>query len=150
MDAYASQHGPCICVIVSCITEAQKREFGFFDPSPGITFEFHQQLNSQQLNYQYQRASVLLHLARYESFGLPLIEAAAREVPVVATRKGVAGELLAAESIVNGDAPVACAEALAEAVRQRGELGGALKKAYQARYTREKMVDAYQQSLEGV
>jgi glycosyltransferase involved in cell wall biosynthesis len=100
---------------------------------------------------EYEKASVLLHLARYESFGYPLIEAAALSVPIVATATGIAPELLTGELarfLVAGDDPVACARALAEAASGRSRIGRALNLRYQMNFTRDHMVKAYLLALE--
>jgi len=147
IEVYGRQHGPCKIVIVSRCSEEKKERFNLLRPFPdGITVEWRSDLDEMQLAATYEEARVLLHPARYESFGLPLVEAAAREVPVVATRVGVASTLLDGELsrfLVDGDDPGEFAAAMALAVSDAGDAGRMLRKKYEELYTRERMVDSY-------
>jgi glycosyltransferase involved in cell wall biosynthesis len=76
---------------------------------------------------------------------LPLVEAAAVGTPVITTRVGVAPELLSGpvqKFLVDGDAPDACADALAPAARMREGIGADLARVVRERFSRRTMVDA--------
>jgi glycosyltransferase involved in cell wall biosynthesis len=151
MGAYAQRHGACELVIVTNCSEDDLGRFGLRQPyPPGARVRVRSNLTDAELDAEYRRATALLHLARYESFGYPLIEAAARGTPVVATETGAAGELLAGplrKFLVDGDRPEEAAAALAQAAAQRGPTSELIRKAYEAQFTRELMVDAYLRAL---
>jgi glycosyltransferase involved in cell wall biosynthesis len=133
--------------LVSEAGENAKMRFGLLPPLPGsVEMAWYSRISDRDLFCLYSQASVVLHLARYESFGLPLIEAAAVGVPVVATRVGIAPELMEGaleRFVVNGDEPVAVAAALMAAVRERDQIGEMLRKGYEERFTVQRMVDGW-------
>jgi glycosyltransferase involved in cell wall biosynthesis len=147
LSCYARKHGACTAVIVSSCSDEKKREFGLLASGrDDVSIVWLKNITAEELLKEYSRASALLHVARYESFGLPLIEAAAFETPVVATRTGIADELLdgeLAQFIVDGDDPEMCADALCAAVAGRSDVGKRLRAKYLQYFTREKMVDVY-------
>ena len=146
LEAFLSQYGPCELIVVSGCGDEAKRRFALSSAPVGVNIRWRSRLTDGEMNAEYANASVLLHLARYESFGLPFIEAAARGVPIVSTAVGVAPELLAGELesfLVDGDDPAACARALAEAVARRVAFGRELKQRYHAGFTRDIMTERY-------
>lgn len=150
--AYAARHGPCELRLVSPSPESVLAgEFGLGPPYPaGVTVRYLTRLPPEELAREYRTATAYLHPARYESFGYPLIEAASYATPVVATRTGIAEELLtgpAGRLLVDGDDPADCARALDLAVRSRGELGRQLHAVYADRFTRDHMTDRYLEVL---
>jgi len=151
LDSFVRQFGPCVFRIVSRCSEQVKKQFNLVPPfPPGGGVEWLADLDDAGLALEYARASAVLHLARYESFGLPLIEAAAHQTPVVATRTGVAEALLTgelAQCLVDGDDSEACARALHAAWQSRPALGREIRRRYLAGFTRDCMVDAF---LEGI
>jgi glycogen(starch) synthase len=152
IEAYAGQHGGCRLVIVADCQEPLLREFGLVAPWPnGVEVVRRAGLSDEALYQEYERSSALLHLARYESFGYPLIEAAAAGTPVVATATGIAPELLDGELghlLVHGDDAVAWAEAMHRAVERRSEVGTVLRRRYEQGFTRDRMVDGYLRTLD--
>jgi glycosyltransferase involved in cell wall biosynthesis len=147
LDAYAGQFGKCRFVIVSNCQESVKQAFRLVSPfSSKSEVVWRHGLSNSELINQYQQASALLHLARYESFGLPFIESAAMGLPIVTTDTGVAGEILAGnlkKYLVDGDNPEECAGAMHSAVLEKEKIGALLKEIYRQRFTRNQMVDAY-------
>lgn len=147
LDMYVQKHGACRCVIVSSATEEQKRKFGLLPPfADGLKVEWLSGISAEDLQQFYSQADVLLHLARYESFGLPLIETAAAGTPVVATPVGIAPELLADDLdflMVDGDAPDDVVKAIRLAIEKRFMIGGVLRKRYEAQFTADIMVDEW-------
>jgi glycosyltransferase involved in cell wall biosynthesis len=108
--------------------------------------EWREKIGRESLAQEYRQASVLLHLARYESFGLPFIEAAAFGAPVVTTPVGIAPELLTGDLrrfLVDGDDAEAVAHALAVAEAEKGRIGAALRQRYERSYTRDRMTEDY-------
>lgn len=76
----------------------------------------------------YRRANVLVHPARWEGFGLALLEAMLASLPVVASRVSSIPEIvLDGETglLVLPDDPLALAAALEQALREPGRLGEA-------------------------
>jgi glycosyltransferase involved in cell wall biosynthesis len=117
---------------------------------PHVTITHLNRLSEAQLHDEYLSATALLHLARYESFGLPLIEAAACGLPVIATRTGIAPELLGGELVtllVDGDATAECTAALQAVLREPDRLSAAIYRVYARRFTRRAMVRQYLQVL---
>ncbi len=147
LDAYRQVHGECKVVIVSRCPDSLKSGFGLMPPLPeGIHVEWLCDLSDSELQQAYRNADVLFHPARYESFGLPFIEAAAAGMPVVSTEVGAAPDLLGGnlrQFIVDGDDSAACANALHKAYENAFELGIQLRERYLNNYTRPKMVDRY-------
>ena len=145
LEAYVLRHGPCRCVLVASNRDASYEEFGFGHARSEIEFVWREGLDDASLLNEYREASALLHLARYESFGYPPVEAAAMGIPIVATATGAAIDLLSGdlgEFLVDGDDPDAVAEALHRVIR-RPDVGPILRDRYLAHYTRERMVDSY-------
>ena len=90
LAAFRAAHGPCDAVVVTPEPAGRLAEFGAGPPyPPGVSVTARGGLSDADLRAEYGRATALLHLARYESFGLPLIEAAAAGTPAVATPTGV-------------------------------------------------------------
>ena len=151
LSCYARKYGGCTAVIVSSCSDEKKREFGLLAPdTDGAAIVWRKEITGAELLQEYSRASTLLHVARYESFGLPLIEAAALGTPVVATPTGIAPELLEGELarfLINGDDAEMCATALHAAVTQRSYAGRILRIRYQQHFTRAKMVEAFLDDL---
>ncbi len=151
LESYAGKYGACSVVIVSGCSDEKKKELNLADPFPeGVTVEWRDELSDESLFKEYARATVLLHVARYESFGLPLIEAAAMGLPVVTTPVGIAPDLLSGELsgfLIDGRAPDQCATALSMAIRGRSDIGEKLHKRYLSGFTRNGMVDTYLNAL---
>jgi len=119
--------------------------------SSQITVEWKSGLSSEELTSEFADATVYLHLARYESFGIPLIEAASHGVPIVSTRVGIASELLDSELedyLVDGDDPESCAQILGQAVLKRESLSTLLLQRFSERFTRARMVKDFVNMLE--
>ena len=113
---------------------------------PQVTITHLTGLSEAQLRDEYLSATALVHLARYESFGLPLIEAAACGLPAIATRTGIAPELLGGgleNLLVDGDSPVECAAALQAVLREPDRLSADIYRVYSCRFTRSAMVRQY-------
>jgi glycosyltransferase involved in cell wall biosynthesis len=150
LEAYVRRYGPCRCVLVASNRNSSLNEFGFGSASSDIEFVWRSNLDDAALFDEYRRASALLHLARYESFGYPPVEAASMGRPVVATATGAAIDLLSnelGEFLIDGDNPIAVSDALALAVR-RPEVGLVLKERYQSNYTKESMISSYLECLD--
>ena len=151
LETFGARHGPCRCVVVSACNEATKRAFKLLPPfSNGVVVEWRSGLTAGALSDEYAQADVLLHPARYESFGLPLIEAAAMGTPIVATETGVVGELLdgvLSRFVIDADDPDSCATALRAAVQERARIAPLLQDRYAKRFTRERMVSEYLEYL---
>ncbi|OGO50725.1 MAG: hypothetical protein A2148_01605 [Chloroflexi bacterium RBG_16_68_14] len=78
---------------------------------------FLEQLTTEELVHQYNRAQLLVSPSLYEGFGLPAAEAMACGTPVVATQAGALREIV--EDGVSGLlVPAAQVEPLAEAIRE--------------------------------
>ena len=150
--AYAGAHGPLELRIISSSPVEGLTQFGLFtEQLPQVTVTYRSDLSPHELEREYHEASALLHLARYESFGLPLIEAAAAGLPVVATRTGVAPDLLngeLSELLVDGDRPGDCVRAMHAAVTANQQLSAAIFRSYQRHFTRAAMVAGFLQVLE--
>ena len=150
LDRYGGAGG-CTVVIVSRCSEEEKRTFRLQSPLPaGVEIEWLSGIDADRMAREYRRASALLHLARYESFGRPLIEAAAFGIPVVTTRVGIAPELLAGELerfLVTGDDPAEVVRALDAAIAERTAVGRVLRERYERTFTRDRMVVSYLQML---
>jgi glycosyltransferase involved in cell wall biosynthesis len=149
---YAERFGPCELRLVSSTPRAALTEqFGLGRPyPPGVTVSYATGLSAAELADEYRRATAFLHLARYESFGYPLIEAAACGTPVVATATGIAPELLTGELkalLVDGGDPADCVRALRLAVTRRAELGPRLFDVYAGAFTRDHMTNRYLEVL---
>jgi glycosyltransferase involved in cell wall biosynthesis len=71
------------------------------------------------LEAAYARATVLLMTSAHEGFGIPLLEAMIRGVPVVATAHGAVPEVLDGAGLLCGDDPVEIAATLATVCRDR-------------------------------
>jgi len=145
---YASLHGSCELRLVSSTPRAAlAAQFDLADPCPpGVSVRYLTNLAPQELEQEYRQATAYLHLARYESFGYPLIEAAAVGTPVIATATGIASELLEGDLqplLVNGDDPADCVRALRLAVVERAILGARVFEAYANRFTRDHMTERY-------
>jgi len=151
LEAYAHAHGACRCVVISACNDSVKQSFDLLPPfAEGVTVEWRQGLSTDELMSEYATSDVLLHPARYESFGLPFIEAAAAGTPIVTTEVGIAGDLLDGELdrfLVEGDNTAAWATALNDAVVAGEGVGEVLRERYETRYTRDSMVDAYLEYL---
>lgn len=151
LDAYVADHGPCRAVIVSAASAAVRERYRLAGPfAAGLEVTWLSGLDDAALREQYAKASALLHLARYESFTMPLIEAAAAGTPVVTTATGIAPVLLAGDLdrfLVDGDRPDASARSLAAAVRERQAVGRRLRERYEAHFTRHRMVASYLETL---
>lgn len=149
---YAARCGPCSVTIVSSINDYHRARFQLMPPYPdGVAIEWLGSLSRKEMLTAYTRHDVLFFPSRYESFGLPLIEAAALGLPIVTANVGVAPDLMTGELsryVVDGDDASACAEALHAAARARKQIGAVLKVRYRARYTREAMVKHYLEKLE--
>jgi glycosyltransferase involved in cell wall biosynthesis len=149
---YAQVHGACELRLVSPSPEsALKEHFGLGPPyPPGVSVRYLTGLSPQDLAQEYRRATAYLHLARYESFGYPLIEAASSGTPVVATRTGIAPDLLGGplESLlVDGEDPEDCVRAMGRVAGSRHDLGRQIRHAHAERFTRACMTDRYLQTL---
>jgi glycosyltransferase involved in cell wall biosynthesis len=119
--------------------------------SSRIIVEWKSGLSEEELANEYDNATVYLHLARYESFGVPLIEAAAHGVPIVSTRVGIAPELLEGElaaCLVNGDDPEACAQVIGWAIQERARIRVRLLERHRESFTRDRMTQQYLGNLE--
>ena len=152
LEAYAAKYGPCRCVIVG----GKKVDSYWLMVNGGgrasrIVVEWESGLSEEELANEYDNATVYLHLARYESFGVPLIEAAAHGVPIVSTRVGIALELLEGElevCLVDGNDPTACARVIDQVIRDREHIRTSLFQRHKMRYTRNVMVQEFIKKLE--
>jgi len=151
LESYARRYGPCRCAIVSDCGPASRARFGLLDPLPsGIDLSWHSGLSDGEMSRRYRESSVLLHLARYESYGYPPIEAAARSTPVVATRAGIAPSLLRGEwehLLVDGDDPDECSRALDVAVKEARRIGLALRDRFEREFSQTIAIDKYLEYL---
>ena len=150
--AFAEKVGPCEFRLVSTSPESVlESQFGLTGPyPPGVSIQYLTRLTPEQLAEEYRNATAYLHLARYESFGYPLIEAAAQGIPVVATRTGIAPELLVGPLrplIFEGDSPAECVRALALATHSQAEFGRRIYEGYVAGFTRRIMTERYLEAL---
>lgn len=145
IDTYSKKYGACRLVIVSSGSREKAAVYGLNALSDGVELCWLSHLDDASLLQRYVQSSCLLHLARYESFGYPLIEAAAMSLPVVTTNVGIAGELLRElpEFIVDGDDPDEVAERLHDACLQKERVGKVLRAAYQKSFTADIMVQNY-------
>ena len=154
LESYASRHGACRCALVSACPQTLRAEFGLMPPFPdGIEVRWYEGLDDVEMSRRFEQASVVLHLARYESYGYPPLEAAARSVPVVATRTGIAPDLLRgdlATLLVDGDDPVDCSRALSLAVKDAGRIGRELRARYDREHSREIALGRYLGYLKGL
>ena len=151
LDAYVRRYGPCRCVVVTSTAPGGRAEFNLGSAPACVEIVWLSALPDEQLYAEYARASALLHLARYESFGYPPVEAAALGTPVVATATGVAHDLLEGDLIrflVDGDDPEEIATALSEAVRSP-TLGPELRARHARRFSRDATVSNYLATLGG-
>ena len=151
LETYAAKYGPCRVVIVAKADEKTINGFGFseINQSSGVLVEWKSGLSTAELSREYQGASVYLHLARYESFGLPLIEAASHGVPIVSTRVGIAPELLNGDlegCLVEGNAPDEVADALWQVTRDRAGIGHKIRARFEEGYTEDRMVERFLES----
>jgi len=92
-----------------------------------------------------RRADVLVHPARWEGFGLALLEAMLAELPVVATAVSSIPEIVADEEtglLVPPDDPTALADALARVLADSGTFGAAGLKRARAEFSVGRMADA--------
>lgn len=147
MDQYARKYGACELRIVARCSEEKRREWKLIPPFPdGWKITWLENLSENDMEKEYASASVLLHPARYESFGLSLIEAAARETPIVCSHVGVAEDILAGELskfIVEKDDPAEWADRVHEAMENKSAIGKVLRERYEGNYTREKIVEKF-------
>lgn len=151
---YVRRHGPCTIAIISSINHYHRERFELLPPYPdGLAVEWLGSLTRTEMLSAYHSHDALFFPSRYESFGFPLIEAAALGLPIVSTNVGVAEDLMTnglARYIVDGNNASACADALRDAVKDRQDVGDALKLRYAAGYTRESMVTKYLDALESL
>jgi len=151
LEAYKAKYGFCRAVIVagrgsveSLYATGTSAYGGDLMPQSAglIDIEWKSGLSSEDLSIEYAHATVYLHLARYESFGVPLIEAACHGLPIVSTRVGIAEELLSGDletCLVNGDDSCAIAETLHRAVENRVLMEKKVYLRYTNSFTRECM-----------
>jgi glycosyltransferase involved in cell wall biosynthesis len=152
--SYAQKYGPCELRLVSSSPESALSEsYGLRPPyPPGVSIRYLTRLSSEELKDEYRKAAAYLHLARYESFGYPLIEAASQGTPVVATPTGIAPELLVdslRKLLICGDDPGDFASALHLARQSRTEFGAQMYERYAAGFTRDHMTEKYLEVLAG-
>jgi len=91
------------------------------------------------------RADVLVHPARWEGFGLALLEAMLAELPVVATKVSSIPEIVADGEtglLVPPDEPEALADALARVLADPGTLGTAGRERARGEFSVGRMADA--------
>ncbi len=152
LETYGEIYGVCKCIIISSCSDSTKQTFNLLPPfSNGVTVKWKHNLSAEELMREYASADVLLHPARYESFGLPLIEAAVIGTPIVVTKVGIASELLGgslSRFIVDADDFKACADALNDAVNSRSEISAILQERYAVGFTRDAMVSSYLEYLD--
>ena len=151
--AYAEQFGPCELRLVSQSPESiLAEEFRLGPPYPlGVSIQYLTHLSAAELADEYRLATAYLHLARYESFGYPLIEAASHGTPIVATSTGIAPNLLVGsldKLLIDGEDPSDCVRAMALAARDRWELGRRLYQSYSTGFSRDHMTNHYLELLE--
>jgi glycosyltransferase involved in cell wall biosynthesis len=152
LTRYVEEFGPCELRLVSPTPQGVLgQEFGLSEPYPmGLTVRYRTGISAAELEQEYRSATAYLHLARYESFGYPLIEAAAQGAPVVATTTGIAPDLLTGRLgslLVDGDNPADCARAMHSAVTQRLELSELMFQTYRSGFTRDHMTERYLRML---
>lgn len=150
---YAERYGSCELRLVSPSPEhALSEQFGLSRPyPPGVSVRYLTRLSAQELEQEYRTATAYLHLARYESFGYPLIEAAAQGTPVVGTRTGIAPDLLVGPLrplLIDGDDPADCVRALGLAASSRAEFGRLVSESYARGFTRDHMTESYLRVLD--
>lgn len=157
LETYATRYGLCRAIIVSSAPVGIKAEFGLsadqVSDAKGWVVEWKTGLSTDQLDAEYKRATVYLHLARYESFGIPLVEAACHGVPVVSTRVGIAAELLTGELarfLVDGSDIAGIADALHSAVQDCVSVGGELLAVHENKFTREHMTESFLNRIRGL
>jgi glycosyltransferase involved in cell wall biosynthesis len=151
---YATRYGPCELRLVSTSPESCLSELYDLKPPfpPGVSVRYLTRLSPAELKHEYRKATAYLHLARYESFGYPVIEAASQGTPVVATATGIAPELLVESlrrMLVTGEDPLECAGALHFARQARAEIGAQIYERYAANFTRDHMTEKYLDVLAG-
>lgn len=150
LDAYVAAYGPCRAVIVTSGNAVMKDTLGLDPGAAGWTVDWRYDLDETQMAAEYRQADVYLHLARYESFGLPLIEAAAAGVPVVSTRVGVAPELLDGEMaacLIDGDDAPGIAKVIHEAVVNRQHISAEMCARHRSRFSRDVMTEGWMRLL---
>ena len=90
----------------------------------------------------YRRCDVVVHPARWEGFGLALLEAMLAAKPVVAVRAASAPELVVDGEtgyLVPSDDPAALAAAVTKVLEQPGDLGAAGLARAQSEFSVERM-----------
>jgi glycosyltransferase involved in cell wall biosynthesis len=146
LGEYTKRFGPCELRVVSSTPENALNEFGL-SPVPGSVAISHRSgLTNEELVKEYRAASALIHPARYESFGLPLIEAASLGTPIVASRTGIAPELCTgsiAHYVADMERPALVAETLHAAVVHRLKVGHEFYRVYAEHFTRDRMAERY-------
>lgn len=150
IEAYGSRYGACRFIIVSRGDPAVlSRDFRLMPPFCGrndVELVWKSDLTDAELRATYQRSTAFLHVARYESFGLPLLEAAMNRIPVVTTPVGIAEELLRGDLrsyLVNGDDPRLCAQMLEAARSNRDAIGAELRHVAEHSFSRRAMTSAF-------
>ncbi len=151
MEAFArSGEAACFRVITNQC-EQTSRLLGVERGWPtGIEVKIESRLSADEMERAYQTAAVVFHPARYESFGMPLVEAARNGTPLVTTNVGIVPSLMTGELaryVVDGDRPDECALALKKAIADGKEIGAVLMARYEAEFTRKRMADNYLECL---
>jgi glycosyltransferase involved in cell wall biosynthesis len=143
---YASRYGQCELRIVTSSPDAAFYDLALDKIDPQVKVSLRRGLSEVELNAEYRSAASVLHPARFESFGLPLIEAASFGTPVVTSAIGIAPELCfgpLARFLVDMENPSSVAEAMWLAIETRTESGKAFYAAYSKNFTRDSMTDRY-------
>ena len=153
-ERYVSKFGPCTVAIVSKINDYHRNRFDLLPPYPeGLTIDWLGSLPRDLMLAAYSQHDALFFPSRYESFGFPLIEAAAYGMAIVTSDVGVASELMTgdlASYVIDIEDAEACAAALHAAVLDRDNIAEQMRESYANRYTREAMVERYETVVQGL
>ena len=83
--------------------------------SKGIAVSFIDSANDSKIKELFEKTLALILISKYESFGLPTVEASLAEIPVISSNNGYAKDFLANEAIIIKDLnPVSVAKSLLE------------------------------------
>ena len=104
-------------------------------------------LSDDDLENAYATATALLSTSRIEGFGLPPVEAALRNVPVIAVETAAAIETLAGVATIVPAQPEAIAEAMAHPIKPPVEDLDAIRERYSIASAARSLADSYRRIL---